>query len=57
MHAYLQTWLEIARVALQDAEFFDYMAEISEISDSEMQNIRNTLEEFLQNGKVNHDSI
>lgn len=46
-HPYLLSWLEAARLALQDADFFDYCADSMDLSDAEMQNLRNTLQDFL----------
>jgi len=39
--------LEIARLALQDAEFFDIVVENTDITDEEMCSLRNKLQEYL----------
>jgi hypothetical protein len=46
-HPYLLTWLEVARIALRDADLFDMAAKELAASDKEMANLRNTLDQFL----------
>ena len=46
----LVTYLEIARIALADAETFDRCAEQMDISDSEMQRLREKLTLFMNPG-------
>lgn len=47
-HPYLVSWLEIARHALKDADFFDGVADHLDISDEEMQKLRDALETFME---------
>jgi hypothetical protein len=47
-HPYLLTWLEVARIALRDADLFDMAAKELAASDKEeMAILRNTLDQFL----------
>ena len=46
-HPYLLSWLEIARIALRDADLFDRAAEELALSDEEMASLRDTLDQFM----------
>ena len=46
-HPYLLSWLEITRIALRDADLFDMAAEELALSDEEMANYRDTLDQFM----------
>lgn len=46
-HPYLLSWLEIARIALRDADLFDMAAEELALNDEEMLNLRDTLDQFM----------
>ncbi len=46
-HPYLLSWLKIARIALRDADLFDMAAEELALSDEEMANYRDTLDQFM----------
>ena len=46
-HPFLLSWLEIARIALRDADLFDLIAQEMDLSDEEMMQLRDTLEEFM----------
>lgn len=47
-HPFLVSWLEVARLALCDADFFDLAAQEMDLSDEEMQRLRDSLESFLE---------
>ena len=46
-HPFIVSWLEIARYALKDPIFFDDVANHLDVSDEEMQQLRDTLENFM----------
>lgn len=46
-HPYLLSWLEVARIALRDADLFDMAAAEMDLTDEEMMRLRDTLEQFM----------
>lgn len=43
------TVLELARVALTDAEVYDYMADKLDMSDEDMKSLQEKLEKYMEN--------
>ena len=46
-HPYMLSWLEVARIALRDADLFDMAAVEMDLTDEEMMRLRDTLEQFM----------
>lgn len=44
----LVTYLEIARMALRDGDFFDACAEEMDLSDAKMQRLRDKLHKYME---------